>query len=51
MDKPYQSIHPKAEIERQLDNAEALHYEDRYMQGVVDALLWVLGRTPAPTDD
>lgn len=51
MNKPYTCIHSKQAIENQLELAEEKHHSDVYMQGVVDALMWVLGQTPPPAED
>ncbi|WP_417880345.1 hypothetical protein [Vibrio sp.] len=51
MNHPYTSIHSKRAIENQLELAEEKHHNDEYMQGVVDALMWILGQTPPPAED
>ncbi len=44
--------HSKEAIEREVEACEGIHhYQDRYWQGAIDALMWVLGSTPPPSTD
>lgn len=44
--------HTKRAIERELDACEGIHhYRDDYWLGVCDALMWILGRTPPPSNE
>lgn len=44
--------HTAEAIEREINACEGIHhYRDDYWQGVVDALMWVQGKTPPPSSE
>ena len=44
--------HSSDAIDREIEACEGIHhYQDEYWQGVVDALMWVRGKTPPPSND
>lgn len=45
-------IQTKEAIEAELDKCEGLpHYSSDYFQGAIDAMMWMLGKTPPPSAD